>query len=268
MRPRCPASHGRAGNSTSSAAAADAPAHGSRRHAMRRVVSVWLPHWPTDRLRRTAPDAPPRDAPLVTAAQDGNRRVLQAVDPAAAALGLRPGLAVAQAMAVAPGLTVTDSDPAADSASLQRSARWCNRMPPLAAPDGADGRWRDVAGCTHLWGGEANLLAQLEARLAQDGVTAQAAIADTPGAAHALARHGQDRIAPPGAQAECIAKLPVQALRLAHDMVATLRRLGFEQIGHLARIPRALLARRFGPEPGRRLDQAHGTVPEPLQPLP
>src|SRR5436305_1984651 len=86
--------HERAGNSTSSAAAADGRAHGSRRHAMRRVVSVWLPHWPTDRLRRTAPDAPPRDAPVVSAAQDGNRRVLQAVDPAAAALGLRPGLAV------------------------------------------------------------------------------------------------------------------------------------------------------------------------------
>ena len=36
---------------------------------------------------------------------------------------------------------------------------------------------------------------------------------------------------PPGAQAEAIAALPVQALRLPDDMVATLRRLGFERVG-------------------------------------
>ena len=99
--------------------------------------------------------------------QDGNRRVLEAVDQAATTLGLRPGLAVAQAMAVVPGLIVAESDPAADSASLERLARWCHRMTPLAATDGADGLWLDVAGCTHLWGGEANMLAQIEARLAQ-----------------------------------------------------------------------------------------------------
>ncbi|MBV8915284.1 MAG: DNA polymerase Y family protein, partial [Acetobacteraceae bacterium] len=236
---------------------------------MRRVISVWLPHWPTDRLRRTlATAAPPPERPLVTAAKDGNRLALAAVDRAAASLGLRPGQAVAQAMAIVPGLCVIDADPVADVASLERLARWCHRMTPLAATDGADGLWLDVAGCTHLWGGEANLLAQLVTRLAQDGVTARAAIADTPGAAHAMARHGGETdIIPPGTQADAIASLPVQALRLPEEMAATLRRLGFEQIGHLARVPRALIARRFGPEPGRRLDQALGVAPEPLQPL-
>ena len=48
---------------------------------------------------------------------------------------------------------------------------------------------------------------QLTARLAQDGVTARAAIADTPGAAHAIARYGTDPVVPPGAQAEAIATL-------------------------------------------------------------
>ena len=43
---------------------------------MRRVASVYLPNWPTDRLRRTAGDAvPPDDAPLVVAGRVGNRRV-------------------------------------------------------------------------------------------------------------------------------------------------------------------------------------------------
>lgn len=235
---------------------------------MRRVVSIWLPHWPTDRRRRTlGGTAPPRETSLVTAVQDGNRRIIEAADAAASALGLRPSMAIAQAMAVIPGLHVLDADPAEDEAALERLTRWCQRATPLAAPDAPDGIWLDVAGCSHLWGGERPMLDHLVARLAQDGVAARAAVADTPGAAHAMARHGTDLIVPPGAQADAVAALPVQALRLPAETVATLRRLGFEQIGALARVPRALLARRFGPEPGRRLDQAHGTVAEPLLPL-
>ena len=236
---------------------------------MRRVVSIWLPHWPTDRRRKAlGTDAPPRDVPLITALHDGNRRVIDAVDTAATALGLRPGMAVAHAMAVVPGLHVLEADPADDAAALERLARWCQRATPLAAPDAPDGIWLDIAGCAHLWGGEQALLDHLVGRLAQDGITARAAVADTPGAAHAVARHGgEHRIVPAGAQADAIASFPIAALRLPVDMVATLRRLGFEQVDALARVPRALIARRFGPLPGRRLDQAHGRVPEPLQPL-
>ncbi len=185
-------------------------------------------------------------------------------------------MAVAQAMAVIPGLAIMDADPAEDAASLERLARWCHRMTPLAAADGADGLWLEVAGCAHLWDGERPMLAYLVTRLAQDGITARAAIADTPGAAHAVARHGTEPVAPTGgadiivplgAQADAVAALSVQSLRLDAETVATLRRLGFEQVAHLARIPRALLARRFGPEPGRRLDEAYGLIAEPLRPL-
>ena len=40
---------------------------------MTRVVSLFLPSWPTDRLRRKAGDAaPPAEAPLVLIGRDGN----------------------------------------------------------------------------------------------------------------------------------------------------------------------------------------------------
>ena len=42
---------------------------------MRRVVSLWLPTWPTDRLRKQ--DALP-DGALVTAMHDGRKRVIAA----------------------------------------------------------------------------------------------------------------------------------------------------------------------------------------------
>ena len=56
---------------------------------MRRVVSLFLPMWPTDRYRKNTGDAPPRDKPLVMATKIGPRRVIVAADKAAQALGLR-----------------------------------------------------------------------------------------------------------------------------------------------------------------------------------
>ena len=153
---------------------------------------------PTPRLATDTPPAgaPPADTPqagtpFVTSAYDGRRRVIAAVNAAARALGLRPGLPLAQAQARIPGLAVTEAEPDADAAALGRLAAWCLRYAPLTAPDPPDGVWIDVTGAAHLAGGEATLLADLVDRLRLAGFAARAAIADTPGAAHAVARHGE-----------------------------------------------------------------------------
>ncbi len=239
---------------------------------MRRVVSVNLANFPTDRLRRSA-GAPPPDAPLVTTLHDGRRRVLAAACPAARALGLRPGQALAQAQAMLPGLCVIEADPAADAAALLRLSHASLRYTPLAAPDAPDGLWLDIAGCAHLHaGGEAGLLADLRARLFAAGFAARAAVADHPGTAHALARFAPEMadatVLPPGADpAAALAGFPVAALRLPDAMRVALRRVGLERVGQLVAVPRAPLARRFGAVLLRRLDQALGRVAEPLDPV-
>jgi protein ImuB len=50
-------------------------------------------------------------------------------------------------------------------------------------------------------------------------------------------------------------------------MTDSLRVLGFDTIGDLLAQPRAPLALRFGPELGRRLDQATGQLAEPIKPV-
>ena len=194
--------------------------------------------------------------------------VVAAADAAAQALGLHPGMALAHAQAMVPGLQVVDADLPGDAAARARLAAWCLRLSPLTAPD-TDGLWIDATGCSHLHGGEAPMLNAVLARLAADGFAAQAAIADTPGAAHALARHaaGPVIIAPPGGAAQAIASLPVDSLRLLEDAVITLRRLGLDTVGALAALPRAPLSRRFGAAVLQRLDQALGRVAEPITPV-
>ncbi len=185
---------------------------------------------------------------------------------AAQALGLRPGMALAHAVALVPGLRVLEAEPEADAAALRRLALWCHRYTPLAAPDPPDGLWLDITGAAHLFGGEAALLDTLLARLGRNGFAASAAVADTPGAAHAAARYAPG-ILPAGGHMQVCAALPIAALRLPPDLVAVLRRLGFDHVADLNRLPRPSLVRRFGPLVVLRLEQLDGRVHEPIVPL-
>jgi protein ImuB len=228
----------------------------------------------------------------------GGRRVV-AVDAAAAAAGIAPGLPLAVARALVPGLAVLPADPAGEAAALARLAAWCGAFSPWTAPEtgegtdprdgalpdpppgaGAGGLWLDVTGCAHLFGGEAGLLRGLVGRLARLGFTARAGLAGTPGAAWAVARFapgsgaegkgGGDpaagRVVPPGGEWAALAPMPAAALRLPADIVDGLARLGLRRVGDLVDLPRGPLVARFGHDLARRLDQAFGRVAEPLSP--
>jgi protein ImuB len=178
-------------------------------------------------------------------------------------------MALTHARAMVPGLAVVDADPEGDAAALARLAAWCLRYSPLTAADPPDGVWIDITGCAHLHGGEAALRADLLERLAGGrGVHARAAVADTPGAAHAVARFRSAAAAviAPDAHTAVMATLPAGALRLPPETVAALRRLGFDRVGQLADTARAPLVRRFGRLVALRLDQASGRVFEPIAP--
>ena len=142
------------------------------------------------------------------------------------------------------------------------------RFAPIIAADAPNGIVIDSTGADHLYGDETAMLAALLEKLGSVGLSARAAIADNRGAAHALARFSArpGYVSAPGKAAGDVAPLPIAALRLAPDLVGGLRVLGFKRIGDLLAQPRAPLALRFGPELGRRLDQATGQTAEPIEP--
>ncbi len=191
------------------------------------------------------------------------------MDRAAAKAGLYPGMPVAQGQALVPGLMAMEAQAEEDVAGLGRLAGWCLRYAPLTAAAPPDGVWIDVTGSTHLHGGETRLLRDLVGRLLIQDIAARAAVADTPGAAHAMARFGAEEtmVVPSGGQLAALAGLPLAALRLPAETLDRLRLMGIEQIGTLASMPRAPLVRRFGALVTTRLDQAFGAVPETIEPV-
>lgn len=227
--------------------------------------------WSTDRLRRRLGDAaPPPETPLVLIGRQQRRRVVLAVDQAARAAGLRIGMPATKAQALVTGLVVMDADPAADTEALERLALWAlQRYAPIVAADPPDSLVIDTTGADHLHGGEELMLSGMVNRFFASGIAARAAVADTWGAAHASARFRANPtlVVPPGSQADTIRDLPIAALRVDPAIVDGLRVLGFNTVGEITSQPRAPLALRFGPELGRRLDQAMGRIAEPIDPV-
>ena len=85
---------------------------------------MWLANWPILRLMRSGAAAADRPTATVESAggPGGRVRRIAALCPAAAALGLRVGQALAEARALCPELDLHDADPAGDQAGLARLA--------------------------------------------------------------------------------------------------------------------------------------------------
>jgi protein ImuB len=192
---------------------------------------------------------------------------IMAVNEVALALGLAPGMMLADARARVPDLITADHDPAADALLLSHIADDCDRYTPMVALDPPDGLILDISGCAHLWDGEEELVSALAARLAHHGFTLRLALAETPDKARALARHGGellrvDRRTPPGmlqeARASYSAPLPIAALDLSEEHSTALRRAGLYTVADLAARPRAPLSARFGKSMVRKLARVLG----------
>ena len=230
------------------------------------MLSVWFPRLASDaRLRRR-----PCDAPFALSLRAGNTDHLHCLNGQALAAGLSRGMALADARALCPGLVTEPANLASEAAVLSALVHMAQRWSPLVARDGADGLITDISGVAHLFGGEHGLLEDLHARMARAGFACAVGVADTRGAAYALARHGGGQygggVAEPDRILAAIGRLPPAALRLDHDTVTGLERLGLRSIRDLTQVPRAPLARRFGPGLMLRLDQALGVQSEPVSP--
>lgn len=208
----------------------------------------------------------PGDAPLLIVEPVKSALRVSALNDAAAKLGLKIGMPLADARAMYPTLHVHDAEPDADRALLETIADWCDRYTPLVGLDPPDGLMLDISGCAHLFGGERTLGRDMLARLGRRGLLARLGLADTPGCAWAVARYGDKPLVPPGAMREALLPLPLAALRIGDDIVVALAQAGLKRIADVIARPRAPLAARFGQDFLHRLDCTLGLEEESITP--
>src|SRR6266481_978832 len=256
----------------------------------RRILSLWLPRLPTDRIQRqlartTAAqadlnnafssevgtgsreeNASKQDAPCIVVAKQNNALQISALDDAAAHLGLDVGLPLANARAICPQLQVFDADEAADARALNAIAAWCDRFTPLVALDSPHGLFLDITGCVHLFGGEAAMMRRVCDVLTAQGFTVSAAIAGTAVCARTMTRHVHGHIVGEGEEADAVKPLPVSALGADGAITTGLRRAGLKTIGDVASRARHEITARFGAGFTTLLEQALGQGDAPISP--
>ncbi len=231
---------------------------------MRRVISIFLLQWPIEAcLRRSGQAAVWLDKPFVIANLEERRQSVIAVNRAARHEGITPGMPVSHARAIYPNVSVVRAQPHEDARSLHRLALWCLRFSPIVAPCPPNGIWIDATGVAHLFGGERPMLEKIAGTFKKNNITARVAMAQTPGAAWAWSHYGEGQTVLAEAPGELDA-LPITALRLNADAAHALWHVGIKTIAALRKLPRATIPVRFGAEVLRRLDQAVGFMPEPI----
>ncbi|MFY0692998.1 MAG: DNA polymerase Y family protein [Paracoccaceae bacterium] len=152
----------------------------------RRILSLWFPRIAVERVIRQEGIAP--ETVMAVLRDTGNMQVIDSLTPAAEAAGLRLGQPLRDAMAMCPDLVTRLGNPQQDAAFLATVQRWAGRFSPWISAEPPAGLIIDLTGCAHLFGGETALLSRIEEDCHTFGLSVQAGIADTVGAAWALAR--------------------------------------------------------------------------------
>lgn len=152
----------------------------------RRILSIWFPRLAAERLLRQARDL--AGGPFAVVSTLNNAETLASLSPEAEAEGLHPGQPLRDARAFCPELVTRPANPVAEAAFLAHLRRWAGRFTPYVAEEPPAALMLDITGCAHLFGGEAALASVIADACLGFGLTAQTGIADTPGAAWALAR--------------------------------------------------------------------------------
>ena len=233
---------------------------------MPRILSIWLPQLPLD--RRVRLEDPRLSGPFAITCEEQNAWRISHANRLALTAGVRAGQSLADARAICPDLLTAPSDPVREQGLLRALWRWADCLSPRVALDTPDGLLLDISGCAHLFGGEQEMGAHAIARLRDLRILARTGVADTKGAARALARFGDVpvTVAPVGQTAGALSALPIAALDVPEQIRSDLARTGLTHIGQLYAQKSGELARRFGLSLTRALGAATGQAPDPVTP--
>ncbi|MDF2369114.1 DNA polymerase Y family protein, partial [Sneathiella sp.] len=178
-------------------------------------------------------------------------------------MGFVPGMSLADVRAAAPDMLYYDADPMRDMRCLQGLLRWTSRFTPRVSRGAGHNLYLDIAGASHLFGGEDALLDTIETQMKNFGFTVRLALADSKAAAWGFAHFGETKSNIRTEILEGVAsELPVEALRLSYASTALCQRLGLKKIGDLTKLPRVALTSRVGLEGISRFDRFFGRATE------
>ena len=200
----------------------------------------------------------------VVVSSASHRPDVVAANDAARRRGIVPGLSIAAALALDPGLAIHLRDERAEAHALRSIALWAGQWTSTIAIEPPASVLLEIAGGLNYFGGLENFLRRIDAGLATIGFSAVVATAPTAGAASLFARASWTTVVVEETDwARRLSALPITLLAHAQPALDTLSGVGVRTIGELLALPRDGVARRFGQTLLDEIDRALGTLPDP-----
>jgi protein ImuB len=228
---------------------------------------IRLPQLALDAVLRRTPD-PGR--PLALVSGPAHLRRLHAVNAAAAAAGLKPGMRLSAAHALLADVALAEHDPADEARCQRLLAAWAYRHSSLVSAQWPGAIVLEARASFRLFGPWPRFEARLREELDGLGFAHAIALAPTPRAALVFAglRDGF-AVTSAAAMREALARVPVRRAALPDDRGegdagGRLHRMGVRTLGALRALPRDGLRRRFGAALLDHLDRLHGEADDPL----
>ena len=207
------------------------------------------------------------EKPAVVASASHRPDVVVA-NAAAVKRGITPGLSIAAALALDPGIAIHLRDERAESQALKSIALWAGQWTSTISIEAPACVLLEISSCCNYFDGLETLLARIQGGLAGIGFSGIMASAPTAGAASLFARAGQTILAAEKSDwARRLAALPIALLEHAQAALDTLSGIGVRTIGEFIALPRDGAARRFGQALLDEIDRARGLLPDPRPPF-
>jgi protein ImuB len=203
--------------------------------------------------------------PLVLLSGPAQRRILQAVNPAAKALGLRAGQLLSAAQAIAHGFSCVEHDPASIEQCEQLLAAWGYRFSSQVSRHFPRTLLLEVQSGFNLFGPWPQFEARLREELVELGFSHRIVLAPNPLAARMLANlHDGLAVVDELALQAWIGQLPIDRVGLPRDTANAFARMGLHRVEQVLALPRDTLARRFANSVLGHLDTLLGRRPMAL----
>jgi len=204
-----------------------------------------------------------QDKPAAVACKDRGRERVLVCNRAAETLGVRAGMRMSAAFALAPALELHPRSAAKEARALSRLAAWSGQFSDSVSLCEPDAVLLEIRGSLRLFGGLDRFLRVVEQATNDLGYRVSKGVAPTPLAASLLARNGGGVAGGEGWRRQ-LQKIPSSCLQQSQATLSALRDMGVTTLAGCLRLPRDGLAKRFGPEFLRYLDRLLGKAAHPL----
>ena len=228
-------------------------------------AALYIPDLPVEAIVRAAPEL--RHCAVAVVEGTPPMEMVCALNEAARALGLQPGMTRLQAQARDQKLELRRRSRVQEEAAHAALLDCAQAFSPRVEDTAADTVLVDLAGLGQLFGAVPKIAHDLAKRASGLGLEARVAVASNPDAArHAARGFPGVTVIPPGKESERLGTLSIEALSPSPELLNTLERWGVRNLRALALLPEVAVTERLGQE-GLRLQRlARGATTRDLVP--